>query len=66
MISPELLEVLRCPIGKAKLKQEGDYLVCTSCGAKYPIEDDIPILLIDEAILPPGINSVSELQCKKK
>lgn len=66
MISNELLEVLRCPIGKAKLKQEDDYLVCASCGAKFPIEDGIPILLIDEAILPEGITGVSELKCMKK
>lgn len=66
MISTELLNVLRCPIGKAELKQENDFLICTNCGAKYPIEDGIPILLIDEAILPEGISSVNELKCMRK
>ena len=33
---------------------EGDWIVCTSCGLKYPIRDGIPILLIDEAVRPTG------------
>lgn len=66
MISTELLEILRCPVGKAKLKQENNFLICTNCGAKYPIDDGIPILLIDEAILPEGISSVNELKCMNK
>ena len=65
MISTELLEVLRCPIGKAELKEEDNFLVCTACGVKYPIDDGIPILLVDEAILPAGINSIDELKCMK-
>ncbi len=66
MISTELLEVLRCPIGKAELKEKDNYLVCTPCGVRYPIDDGIPILLVDEAILPEGVDSVNELECMKK
>ena len=65
MISTELLEVLRCPIGKAELKEVNNFLVCTSCGVKYPVDDGIPILLVDEAILPEGVESVSQLKCMK-
>ncbi len=63
MIKPELLEILVCPLGKEPLRDEGDYLVCTRCGARYPVKDDIPILLIDKAELPDGVSSVEELSC---
>ncbi len=63
MISSELLEVLHCPIGKAPLRQADHNLVCSACGAAFPVKDGIPILLIDEAILPDGVNDISELKC---
>ncbi len=65
MISNELLNVLCCPIGKAPLKQKDETLVCAECGVVFQIKDGIPILLIDEVILPDGINSISELKCRK-
>ena len=53
MINKELLEILACPACKSdiELKKEGEEekIVCTKCGRKYPIKDDIPIMLIDEA-----------------
>lgn len=52
-ISPELLEVLRCPKCKStlELKPSGDALKCTNpeCRLVYPIRDDIPVMLIEEA-----------------
>ncbi len=47
-ISPELLEILACPVDKQPVKLEGDFLVCHTCGRKYPVEDGIPIMLIEE------------------
>ena len=55
MISPDLLEILRCPHcvrdkeGLLRLVKD-TWLVCqeADCGRKYPIRDDIPVMLIDE------------------
>jgi len=51
-IDQELLSILACPKckGEIQLTPEKDGLVCRACRLKYPIKDDIPIMLIDEAI----------------
>jgi len=66
MFSTEILKYIVCPIGKKELRPEGDFLICTNCGVKFPIIDDIPSLIIDEAILPEGVKLVNELPCMKK
>jgi uncharacterized protein len=50
-ISEDLLEILACPACKAKveLKADGSGLKCVECNRVYPIRDDIPVMLIDEA-----------------
>lgn len=50
-IDKELLDILACPKckGDIKLTDSGDGLVCYACKLKYPIKDDIPVMLIDEA-----------------
>jgi uncharacterized protein YbaR (Trm112 family) len=50
-LSQELLDILACPKckGEVKLNQAGDGLVCNACQLVYPIKDDIPVMLIDEA-----------------
>jgi UDP-glucose 4-epimerase len=52
MIDKELLEILACPACKAPVTLEGDRIVCTACGRRYPIRDGIPVMLVDEAELP--------------
>ena len=52
MIDKELLDILACPLCKTEVKLEGDKIVCTNCGRRYPVKDDIPVMLIDEADLP--------------
>lgn len=49
MIDKELLAILACPACKNDVKLEGDRIVCVKCGRRYPIKDDIPVMLIDEA-----------------
>jgi uncharacterized protein len=50
-ISQELLEILACPMCKEKvlLTPDGTGLKCVKCHRVYPIRDDIPIMLVDEA-----------------
>ena len=63
MVREELLALLVCPLGKAPLRREGDSLVCTRCGPRFAIKDDIPDMLIEEATLPEGCAAASELEC---
>ena len=52
-ISQELLEILACPACKAKveLKPDESGLKCVECKRVYPIRDDIPVMLVDEATI---------------
>ncbi|HVY61305.1 MAG TPA: Trm112 family protein [Planctomycetota bacterium] len=54
MIDRELLEILACPLCKAEVRLEGERIVCTKCGRRYPVRDDIPVMLVEEAELPAG------------
>ncbi|MFO7526736.1 MAG: hypothetical protein R6W68_14885 [Ignavibacteriaceae bacterium] len=51
MISKELLDILCCPETKADLVLDGDFLISTDkeTRRRYRIEDDIPIMLIEES-----------------
>ena len=50
-ISKELLDILACPKCKGDLvvTEQQDGLICNACRLMFPIRDDIPIMLIDEA-----------------
>jgi uncharacterized protein len=60
-----MTSLLRCPLGMAPLRREGDAFVCTRCGPRFPIEDEIPNMLIEEALLPQGCRSLADLPCVK-
>jgi uncharacterized protein len=53
MVNQELLEILRCPVcvrektGVLTMHQQS-WLICQDCGRKYPIVEDIPVMLIEE------------------
>lgn len=51
-IAPELLEILACPKCKGDIAPTpaADGLVCAACGVVYPVREDIPIMLIEEAV----------------
>jgi uncharacterized protein YbaR (Trm112 family) len=66
MINEQLLSLLVCPMGKAPLRFEVDHLVCTRCGARFRIQDDIPNMLIEEAELPEGCDTPADLACARE
>jgi len=51
MLDPKLLEILACPQCKGAVVPDADHtrLVCAACRLAYRVEDDIPIMLIEEA-----------------
>ncbi len=50
MISKELVKILCCPVCKGSLEIENEsFLVCKKCRVKYPVKDDIPVLLVEES-----------------
>lgn len=50
-MDPRLLEILVCPLCKGPLdhRQQQSELVCKACRLAFPIKDDIPVMLEDEA-----------------
>ena len=50
-VAPQLLALLVCPRCKGALEHRAEVpaLVCPACRLRYPIRDDIPIMLVDEA-----------------
>ncbi len=50
-VSKELLEILVCPVCKTPVKMTPDQqgLKCSTCRRVYPVRDDIPVMLVDEA-----------------
>jgi len=58
-LDPALLDILVCPDCRSPLAvdEEASELVCTGCGLAYPVRDDIPVLLVDEARRPAGAAS---------
>ncbi|MGE3705994.1 MAG: Trm112 family protein [Vicinamibacterales bacterium] len=52
-VDPELLEILACPQCKTPvvLIRNGSALKCETCKRVYPIKDDIPVMLLDEATI---------------
>ena len=50
-VPQQLLEILACPRckGPVALAKDGDAVECTRCALRYPVRDDIPVMLVDEA-----------------
>ena len=54
-IDPKLLAILACPLCKTpvKLTATGDGLKCDQCRRVYPVRDNIPVMLVDQATIEP-------------
>ena len=55
-VAKELLDILVCPVCKTPVKLTGDRagLKCSECRRVYPVRDDIPVMLVDEARIEPS------------
>jgi uncharacterized protein len=51
MLDPKLLEILACPRCKGPVEPDDEHtaLTCRACRLRYRVEDDIPIMLVEEA-----------------
>ena len=51
-VAPDLLDMLLCPRckGRVRLTPKGDGLACPLCRVAYPIADDIPVMIFEEAV----------------
>ena len=67
MISPQLLDLLRCPLdpSNTRLDETADGLVCQRCRLLFPVREGIPCMLPEEAQLPPGCSTLDDLPCRK-
>lgn len=65
-IDAETIDLLRCPLTRSRLRQEGDELVAEVGGLRYPVRDGFPVMLIEEAKLPDGVTSVDDLRARLK
>ncbi len=63
------LSQLRCPLDperEATLARDEQHLCCSSCAAKFPIKQGLPVLVPDEVELPTGLREVSQLPCQRR
>ena len=53
-LDPELVRILVCPNDRGEIDylEDEQVIVCRTCGYRYPVRDDIPVMLIDEAEKP--------------
>ncbi len=67
MICPDFLERLRCPLDPSRtgLTLEEDRLVCQRCALKFSIRDGIPNMIVEEADLPQGCETLAQLPCQR-
>lgn len=53
-LDPQLLAIIVCPACRGELTEasQAEELLCAGCGNAYPVRDQIPVLLVDEARKP--------------
>lgn len=53
-VDPGLIELLVCPAchGEIEYKDRRNLIICTKCGRHYPVRENIPVMLVDEATMP--------------
>jgi uncharacterized protein YbaR (Trm112 family) len=57
-LSENLWEVLACPCddhGSVVPDEQAQMIVCTVCQRRFPVRDGVPVMLLDEALMPPAV-----------
>ncbi|MCK5706146.1 MAG: Trm112 family protein [Candidatus Aureabacteria bacterium] len=52
MVDKKLIDILACPACKGDVFEDKGSIECKECGRQYPVVDDIPVMLVDEAKMP--------------
>lgn len=60
-VDPTLIDLLVCPDchGEIEYKERRQVIICTACGLRYPVRDNIPVMLVEEAERPEGAGGSS-------
>ena len=61
-VDTDLLDILRCPLTRSRLRQEGDFLIAEIGGLAFPVREGIPVMLAEEAKLPAGVATLDEFK----
>jgi uncharacterized protein YbaR (Trm112 family) len=61
-------DVLRCPMrpSTTRLRLEENSLVCERCALRFEIKPGYPVMVVEEAQLPPGCESLADLPCQRE
>lgn len=53
-VDQKLIDLLVCPAchGAIEYKDRRHLIICTQCDLRYPVRDNIPVMLVDEATRP--------------
>jgi len=51
-MNPEIINILICPACGSAVREKENVIECTACKNRYPIENGIPVLLVDRAEKP--------------
>jgi uncharacterized protein YbaR (Trm112 family) len=65
-VDDAFLAQLRCPLDPARqatLARDQQSLVCSGCHARFPVKQGLPVLISEEAELPPGVSRREQLPC---
>jgi hypothetical protein len=68
MIDPKLFDILRCPMDPShtRLQLDKDRLICERCRLVFKTRDGFPVMVVEEAELPPGCESLQQLPCQRE
>ena len=60
MVKKELIDIMCCPACKGDIYEKTGKIICRKCGRRYPIKDDIPIMLVEESEMPDSKTNETE------